>query len=126
MHHGMKAVGLSLIVALFALSSGTGRSAEVPVVGDLLGRVAALQDGVAALEQSGDLNHGQAAMFNKKLERATKALGKLNGAQTGGDVSAQQQQQQQQQGSFVKELQNAIDALLDFVSSHKAGDRSAE
>jgi len=112
MHYGMKTVGLSLILGLFALSSGTGRSAEVPPVSDLLGRVVALQEGISVLEQSGHLSHGQAKTLNKKLDRATKALSGLNGAQGSGEVSAQQQQ-----GSFLGELQKAIDALLDFVSA---------
>jgi len=112
MHHGMKTVGLSLILGLFALSSGTGRSAEVPPVSDLLGRVAALQEGISVLEQSGHLSHGQAKTLTKKLDRATKALSGLNGPQTSADASAQQQQ-----SSFLGELQKAIDALLDFVSA---------
>ena len=107
MHYGMKTVGLSLILGLFALSSGTGRSAEVPPVSDLLGRVVALQEGISVLEQSGHLSHGQAKTLNKKLDRATKALSGLNGAQGSGEVSAQQQQ-----SSFLGELQKAIDALL--------------
>jgi hypothetical protein len=115
MHHAMKTVGLSLILGLFALSSATVRSAELPTVNSLLDRVAALQDGIAVLEQSGDLNHGQAAKLNKKLERATKALSALNGTQPSGDAAAQQQQQQQ--GSFLSQIQKAIDALLDFVSA---------
>ena len=111
MYHRMKTIGFGLILGLLALAAETGRSAELPSVGDLLGRVAALQEGIATLEQSGHLNHGQAATLTKKLDRVTKALNEVNNAAATREVSAQQQQ-----GSLLQGLQKAIDALLDFVS----------
>ena len=49
MYRGIKTLGFGLILGLLALAGGTGRSAELPSVGDLLGRVAALQEGIVDL-----------------------------------------------------------------------------
>jgi hypothetical protein len=111
MHYGIKSLGLSLFAAMLALSSGMGRAAELPSAGELLEQVTALQEGIAVLEESGHLNHGQATALSKKLDRVTKALSDLNPAEADGGVTTQQQE-----GSFLRALQRAINALLDFVS----------
>ena len=110
MYYGMKTMALSLFVALLALSPGPARAAELPSLGHLLERVTHLQDSIAALEDAGQINHGQATALSQKLDKVSRALSDLNTAATSRDVTAQQQQ-----GSFLKELQQAINALLDFV-----------
>lgn len=109
MHYGIKSLGLSLLVALVALSSGTARSAELPSAGELLERVAVLQQSIAGLEEAGQINHGRANALNQKLKKVSKALSDLDAAAGSGEVTAQQQ------GSFLRELQRAVDALLDFI-----------
>ena len=107
-----KTVGLSLLVGLLALASGTARAAEVPSAGELLEQVSALQESIAVLEESGQINPGRATALSKKLDKVNKALSGVGAASAGrsGDVTAQQQ------GSFLGELERAIDALLDFIS----------
>jgi hypothetical protein len=110
MHYGMKIVGLSLLLALLAFASGTARAAELPSA--LLERVTKLQQSIAGLEQAGQINHGQASVLNHKLNKVSKVLSDMQAPATAaaaGDVTAQQQ------GSFLGELQRAIEALLDFI-----------
>jgi hypothetical protein len=66
---------------------------------------------LADLENSGELDKQRAKSLRKKLDKIAKALGGLEQASSSGDVTAQQQ------GSFLRELQRAIDALLDFISA---------
>jgi ABC-type transporter Mla subunit MlaD len=111
MHRRVKILGLSLLMALVAFSPGIGRSAELPTSEELLERVNALQESVAALEEAGQINHGQATALSQKLAKVSRALGDLDAAAAEGDVTAQQL------GGFLKELQRAIDALLEFISA---------
>jgi hypothetical protein len=112
MHQGIKAFGLSLLIALLAFASGTARAAELPTVGDLLEQVTGLQQSIAALEETGQINHGRATALSQKLNKVSRALSDFGtaGASARGDVSAQQI------GEFLQGLQRAIDALLDFIS----------
>lgn len=109
-----KPLGLGLAAAFLILCSGTLRAADdsvpLPSTAELLEQVAALQESIAVLEESGHLNHGQATSLTKKLDKVTRALGSLADTSEEGDVSAQQVVP-----DFLRELGRAIDALLDFL-----------
>ena len=117
MYCGMKSMGLSVLLAILALAPGLARSAESP--GELLERVAGLQESIAGLEEAGQINHAQADALSRKLKKVSKALEGLDIAAPSGDISAQQAGEvtPQQVGPFLRELQRAINALLDFIGA---------
>jgi hypothetical protein len=109
MKNAMRLLSASLLMGLLVLSGGKLQAAP-PGVADVLEQLATLQESIADLESSGELDKQQAKSLTKKLGKVEKALAGLNEAST-GDVTVQQQ------GSFLRELQRAIDALLDFISA---------
>ena len=119
MCYGMKSLGLSVLLALSALAPGLARSAELPAPGELLERVAGLQESIAGLEEAGQINHAQAKALSNKLKKVSKALEGVNIAVPSGAVSAQQAGEvaPQQVGQFLRELRRAINALLDFIGA---------
>ena len=121
----IKLLGIGILTTLLAFYCGTmrsgGQSTDLPSVGDLLEQVDHLQQSVAALEDSGLINHGRANSLVKKLDAVTAALAGSDNKQAAGNVALQQ-------ASFLGELQKAIDALLDFISelTHLITDLPAE
>ena len=119
MYRAMKTLGLSVLLATLALAPGVAQSAELPESGDLLERVAGLQESITGLEEAGQINHAQAKALSRKLKKVSKALEGVHMAAPSGDVTAQQAGEvaPQQVGQFLRELRRAINALLDFIGA---------
>lgn len=100
-------------MGLLVLSGGKLQAADTPpsAITEALEQLATLRESVANLESSEELDKQQAKSLSKKLDKVAKALGNIEQASSSGDVTAQQL------GGFLRELQRAIDALLDFISA---------
>jgi hypothetical protein len=110
--HRIKTLGIGILTSFAVLYCATLRADEgstgLPSIGELVEQVNQLQQSIAALEDSGHINHGRATSLSKKLDKVTNALTSSNGKEAAGDVSTQQ-------ASFLDELRGAIEALLDFL-----------